>query len=68
MPTSDKDFGELIFRLGLASKGIVLLRLGELSLDDKIETTVKAIKEHETELQDAFTVISANSIRIRKKI
>ena len=66
--TGDKDFGELVFRLNLASKGVVLLRLGDLSLDDKIKITVEAIEDHETELPNAFTVVSANSIRIRQKI
>jgi predicted nuclease of predicted toxin-antitoxin system len=66
--TGDKDFGELVFRLGLVSKGVVLLRLGELSLTEKIGTIVKAIREHESELPSTFTVVSANSIRIRKNI
>ncbi|MBC7795831.1 MAG: DUF5615 family PIN-like protein [Pyrinomonadaceae bacterium] len=64
--TADKDFGELVIRLGLASKGVVLLRLGEIDLKDKIEITMKALREHADELPNAFTVISSNSIRIRK--
>lgn len=66
--TGDKDFGELVFRLGLISKDVILLRLGELLLTEKIAVTLKAIGEHESELPNAFTVVSANSIRIRKNI
>ena len=64
--THDKDFGELYFRQGLISKGVVLLRLNELSLNEKIERAVKAMKQHKAELVNAFTVVTANSIRIRK--
>ena len=63
--TNDKDFGELVFRRKLVSRGVLLLRLSDLPLAEKIEITVKAIRENETKLENAFTVISENSIRIR---
>ena len=34
--TNDKDFGELIFRRRLASKGVLLLRLEDESPENKI--------------------------------
>ena len=64
--TNDKDFGELIFRHSFASSGVVFLRLYDLPLADRIEITIRAIREHEAELENAFTVISENSVRIRK--
>ncbi len=64
--TNDKDFGELVFRYSLKSRGVVLLRLGNLPLTDKIEKTIETIQTHEAELENAFTVISENSVRIRK--
>ena len=64
--TYDTDFGELVFRFGLESHGIILLRLSGLSLEEIIEKAIFAIREHEAELENAFTVISENSVRIRK--
>lgn len=64
--TYDTDFGELVFRLNLKSHGIILLRVHGLSLDEKISKTILAFREHEAELENAFTVISENSVRIKK--
>ncbi len=64
--TYDTDFGELIFRYSLKSRGVILLRLSGLSLTERIGKTMVAIGEHEAELENAFTVISENSMRIRK--
>ena len=64
--TYDTDFGELVFRFSLKSYGVILLRLSGLSLAEKINKTILAIREHKAELENAFTVISENSVQIRK--
>jgi predicted nuclease of predicted toxin-antitoxin system len=64
--TSDKDFGELVFRLCRIATGVVLIRLFGLSANDKAEIVGNAINQHADELLGAFTVISSKSIRIRK--
>ena len=64
--TYDTDFGELVFRFSLNTHGVILLRLSGLSLAEKINKTILAIREHEAELENAFTVISENSVRIRR--
>lgn len=64
--TNDKDFGELVFRHSKNSRGVILLRLYDLKLTERIEITIRAIRKHEPEIENAFTVISENSIRIRK--
>ena len=64
--TYDTDFGELVFRFSLKSHGVILLRVPGLSLTEKIDKTIIAIREHETEIENAFTVVSENSMRIRK--
>ncbi len=66
--TYDTDFGELVFRFNLKSHGIILLRLSGLSLADKVGKTISVIKNHEVELENAFTVISENLVRIRKSL
>lgn len=66
--TNDKDFGELVFRHSKNSKGVILLRLYDLKLAERIEITIKAIREHKAKFANAFTVISENSVRIRKSL
>jgi predicted nuclease of predicted toxin-antitoxin system len=64
--TADKDFGELVYRLRRVSKGVILIRLSGLSTEAKTKIAATAIKEHADELENAFTVISPDSIRIRR--
>jgi len=62
--TSDKDFGELVFRLKLVSSGIILCRLPQLNNEEKIALTLQCIKEFGDKLQSAFCVITPHKIRI----
>jgi predicted nuclease of predicted toxin-antitoxin system len=64
--TEDKDFGELVYRLGRVHAGIVLIRLAGLASAAKAETVAKVLQDHATELVGAFTVISPGGVRIRK--
>lgn len=64
--TADKDFGELVFRLSRLATGVVLLRLAGLSLVRKAEIVTSTIKQHQSELLGAFTVISPSHVRIRR--
>lgn len=64
--TADKDFGELVFRLRRISTGVVLLRIAGLLMTAKIEIVSTMIREHESELSGAFTVLSPKSLRIRR--
>ena len=63
--TEDKDFGELVFRLGKASHGVVLLRLGVLSEQSKAELLTEAVEMHGSEMSCEFTVIEPYQCRIR---
>ncbi len=64
--TQDKDFGELVYRLGRASNGVVLVRLPGLSEATKIKIVSSAIREHGQSMIGAFSVISKASLRIRR--
>jgi predicted nuclease of predicted toxin-antitoxin system len=64
--TSDKGFGELVFRQGRASAGVVLLRMAGLSADQKAQLVVAAVTAHAPQLQGAFTVVTARAIRVRR--
>jgi predicted nuclease of predicted toxin-antitoxin system len=65
--TADKDFGELVYRQGLVHLGVVLVRLAGLTSTKKGEIVADAITQRETEVLNAFTVISPGLVRIRKK-
>ncbi len=64
--TADKDFGELIFRQRRVHSGVILLRLAGLSPQAKVMWTREAIKQHGSKLAQAFSVIGAGAVRIRR--
>ena len=63
--TSDKDFGELVYRLGKASEGVMLIRLAGLSVTLKARLVVEAVSGRTDELPGAFSVLSPGLLRIR---
>lgn len=64
--TADKDFGELVYRHTRVHAGVILIRLAGLSLAAKAETVARAIRDHVSEMQGAFSVISPGAVRIRR--
>jgi predicted nuclease of predicted toxin-antitoxin system len=66
--TTDKDFGELVFRQGLLTRsGVVLIRLTGLRPEDKARIVASTIEEHTAELvPGTFTVITPGAVRIRR--
>lgn len=64
--TIDKDFGELVFRQKMISTGVILIRMEGLPNKQKAEIVTAAINNHQEELYGSFTVITSESIRIRK--
>lgn len=65
--THDKDFGELVYRLGLVHAGVVLIRLAGLQPITKARLVATVLRERGPELLNAFSVISPGSLRIRKR-
>ncbi len=63
--TSDKDFGELVFRQRKITCGVVLIRLAGLTQARKAGIVVDTINKHGTELLNSFSVITMGTIRIR---
>ena len=63
--TRDKDFGELVFRQGLATHGVILLRLKGLSATRKSEIVSSVLAARSAEIIKAFTVVSPGQVRIR---
>lgn len=64
--TSDKDFGELVYRLGRLHGGVVLTRLAGLSTAAKAETVAAVFRDHAHELAGGFCVVAPGVIRIRR--
>ncbi len=65
--TADKDFGELVFRLGKLSAGILLVRLHELATNERASLVGAVVRDHGAELIGAFSVLSPTKLRIRKQ-
>ncbi len=63
--TSDKDFGDLVFRQHLVSSGILLLRIAGLPQERKAAIVANAISKHGAAVPHAFTVLTPATIRIR---
>lgn len=64
--TADKDFGELVFRQGEATAGVILVRLAGLSEKSKAEIVLKALQTYGKEMMGNFSVISHSQLRIRQ--
>ncbi|MCD6290750.1 MAG: DUF5615 family PIN-like protein [Anaerolineae bacterium] len=65
--TADKDFGELVFRQGRITRGVILIRLAGISPARKAEIVISAIGAHGGEMEQAFTVITPGAVRIRRR-
>lgn len=66
--TSDKDFGELVFRLRQLPGGVILLRLAGLTNFRKAEIVASAIEDYGGAMAEAFTVVTPGNVRIRQRI
>jgi predicted nuclease of predicted toxin-antitoxin system len=64
--TADKDFGELVFRQGRLTFGILLIRLAGLLPVRKADIVASAVSQHGAELPGAFAVLAPRSFRIRR--
>lgn len=62
--TEDKDFGELVFRLQLPHRGILLIRIADVQ--EKIVSVVRTIAKYHAELLNKFSVINGNKLRIKE--
>jgi len=65
--TEDKDFGELVYRLKMYHKGILLIRMSDLSRSERLKVVPSTIKDFFTKLQNSFSVMTSNGLRIKKQ-
>ena len=62
--TTDKDFGELVFRSGQTHRGVILLRLKDEGAANQVRMLSVALSLHADSLPGRFTVVSERGIRI----
>ena len=66
--TSDKDFGELIFRDHLNSHGVILMRMEELTIKERLTRLQAVWAVIEANPSGKFIVITEKKIRVRPLI
>lgn len=66
--TGDRDFGELVFRAGRVTAGVILVRLAGVSPGSKADIVVTDLEQHAGQIHGAFTVISPGRVRIRHRL
>jgi predicted nuclease of predicted toxin-antitoxin system len=61
--TSDKDFGELVYRLRRPHKGVVLLRLDDFRSQNRIAVMRRLIDQYKERLEGNFVVVEESRVR-----
>jgi predicted nuclease of predicted toxin-antitoxin system len=64
--TSDKDFGEKVYREQRPHRGIILLRLANECSTNKIDVLQKLLVEYPEQLSDHFIVVTEKLVRFAK--
>ena len=64
--TSDKDFGEKVYREKRLHRGIILLRLENERSANKIEVLKQLLENYSEQLIDNFIVVSEKQVRFAR--
>lgn len=64
--TSDKDFGEKVYREQWPHHGVVLLRLENERATNKIAIIQQLLENHQDRLADHFVVVTDSRVRFAK--
>ena len=62
--TEDKDFGELVFRLGKSSAGVILLRSSNTDPEHRLGLILNLVENYE--VMRKFITLTGDKIRIRR--
>jgi predicted nuclease of predicted toxin-antitoxin system len=63
--TADKDFGELVLRLGHQAHGVVNLALGDLPAATRARICLARLRELGDRVQGSFVTIEPGRVRVR---
>jgi predicted nuclease of predicted toxin-antitoxin system len=64
--TEDKDFGQLVYAHGHASRGVILIRYPALFRERLFRDVVKLVHEREERLRESFVVIEPGRTRVTR--
>ncbi|MFQ6093471.1 MAG: DUF5615 family PIN-like protein [bacterium] len=62
--TNDKDFGEMIFHEEKVHKGVILFRLEDERVANKIKVLKRLLERYADQLVDNFVVVTETTVRI----
>jgi predicted nuclease of predicted toxin-antitoxin system len=62
--TCDKDFGDLVYRDGLAHKGIILLRTVVQEPASLITLLSRVLANYSDQIKDSFVVVTESKVRV----
>ena len=65
--TMDKDFGELVYKSNLKHNGILVLRIEDANINDKIKILSDIIANYIDEINNSFCIYYKSKLRIRRK-
>ena len=64
--TSDKDFGEKVYREQWPHRGVILLRLEDERVASKIAPLQRLLEKHQDQLADTFAVVTESRVRFAR--
>jgi predicted nuclease of predicted toxin-antitoxin system len=64
--TSDKDFGEKVFRHQRPHRGVIFMRLADERVTNKIEVLRRLLESHADRLADRFVVVTETQVRFAR--
>jgi predicted nuclease of predicted toxin-antitoxin system len=63
--TSDRDYGDLVFRHRLPSRGVIYLRLDALPVPDRVRRLEAVWADIESEAAGRFVTVTEKRVRVR---
>ena len=65
--TMDKDFGELVYKSNLGHEGILVLRIEDANIADKVRIISEIVTSYIEEINNSFCIYHRGKLRIRRK-
>lgn len=62
--TKDKDFGELVFKARIPSKGVVLLRMEDVTSAERLQLSLNWFKKLDWDFEMKYTTLTSKQARV----